>query len=253
MTLRAIFFTIVLLICGAAKAEPSIYVYNQSQAVKVFSDLEDVARPIASITKLMTAMVLLDQRSNLDDVLVLERATRGVLPRGKYTREDLLRAMLVKSDNAAAETLAVNYPGGREAFVAAMNAKAQWLGLTNTTFDDASGLSAKNQSTAKEVALLVMAAENYAMIREITVRHYASVEQKFPHRRLITVNNTNGMVLARYDNVALSKTGFTMPAGYCMGLMVQGYGDRYIIVVLGEKNKFSRLAQIRKIMQNYIM
>ena len=135
----------LLLLIGSAWAKPapdSVLLLNTSTNHIELSRNADRVRSIASLTKIMTAMVALDYDKDLSRRLTLTQRVGSFLPRQQYTREQLLEAMLVKSDNAAAETLAEDYPGGRTAFIAEMNRQAQAWQLYNTTFDDASGLSA---------------------------------------------------------------------------------------------------------------
>jgi D-alanyl-D-alanine endopeptidase (penicillin-binding protein 7) len=155
--------------------------------------------------------------------------------------------MLVKSDNAAAETLAENYLGGRTAFLSAMNEQARELGMTNTSFDDPTGLSQRNVSTPSEVGRMLLAANSYTLIKSISTQTLTTVH--VPQSRSLDLTNTNFNILRKFKDIAVSKTGFTGPAGFCLGLVVnQGYRD-IVIVVLGEPNKQRRAATIDRIMR----
>lgn len=234
-----------------ASSVPSIFVYNQTQGQIIANSQEQTVRPIASITKLMTAMIVLDSRADLSEVVPLDRKVRGSLPRGSYTRRDLLAAMLVKSDNSAAETLAEHHPGGRASFIKDMNIKSRQLGLTLTQFADPSGLSAGNISTAQEVAQLVHQANGYWVIQQISTQPQVSLATG---RRHVAVSNTNNRLLQVFPHsVIISKTGFTVPAGYCMSLLVENHGQQFVIVVLGERSKWTRLTEVKRIMQHYVL
>lgn len=253
MFLRCFACVLALITAVSARASglPSIFVYNQTQGQVIANSQDLTVRPIASITKLMTAMIVLDSHADLSETIALDRKVRGSLPRGYYTRKDLLAAMLVKSDNSAAETLAENHPGGRESFIRAMNVKSQQLGLTHTQFEDPSGLSASNISTAQEVARLVQQANGYWVIQQISTQPQVSVAAG---RRHVAVSNTNNRLLQVFPHsVIISKTGFTVPAGYCMSLLVENHGQQFVIVVLGERTKWTRLTEVKRIMHQHVL
>lgn len=230
-----------------AMLPPIAWVYDvQNKEVIAGTDTSTV-RPIASLTKLMTAMVVLDGTDRLEEPLLIIRKVSTALPFSHYTRLELLNAMLVKSDNAAAETLAENYPGGRTAFLLAMNELARELGMTNTSFDDPTGLSRNNVSTPSEVGRMLLAANSYELIRSISTQTQTTVN--VPRSRNIGLTNTNFNILSKFKDIVVSKTGFTNPAGFCLGLVVnRGYRD-VVIVVLGEPNKQKRAATVDRIMR----
>ena len=241
------------MIGACAHAASSIWVYNQTQDTSVFNQDANTVRPIASITKLMTAMVALDHDPTLTRSIKLINRVGSSLPNGQYTRRQLFDAMLVRSDNAAAETLAQDYPGGRASFVRAMNRRAAGLGMRSTRFQDPSGLSRNNVSTAGDVGTLVTAAGKYALIREISVQQQVRIESHFRQRiRIISLPNTNQPVLFGFDNIQVSKTGFTNPAGWCVALLVQRNKQTFAVVVLGSENKARRLDTVRDLMYNHI-
>ena len=158
------YFLLLLVLCTNAIASPSVLHYDADKQIYKHSKDIDQVRPIASVTKLMTAIVTLNSMTNVNEELMLSKRARSVkssLPRQKYRRLDLLSAMLVRSDNGAAETLAENYPGGREVFIRRMNETARSLAMYNTSFHDPTGLSNQNVSTAVEVAKMVSQAGNY--------------------------------------------------------------------------------------------
>ena len=226
---------------------PTTWVYDvQSRQVISGGDTNTV-RPIASLTKLMTAMIVLNSTDKLEEPLLIIRKVSTALPFSHYTRLELLNAMLVKSDNGAAETLAENFPGGRTAFLTAMNDQARELGMPNTSFEDPTGLSRNNVSTPSEVGRMLLAANSYTLIKSISTQTQTTVT--VPRSRNIGLTNTNFNILSKFKDIAVSKTGFTNPAGFCLGLVVnRGYSD-IVIVVLGEPNKQQRAATIDRIMR----
>jgi len=245
--------TSALIMCGNVQAKPSIWVYNQTQDTIVFNQNANTVRPIASITKLMTAMVALDHDPTLTRSIKLVNRVGSSLSSGQYTRRQLFDAMLVRSDNAAAETLAQDFPGGRVAFLRAMNRRAVALGMTSTRFNDPSGLSRNNTGTAGDIGTLVTAAGKYTLIREISVQQQVRIESHFKQRvRIIALPNTNQPVLFSFDNIQVSKTGFTNPAGWCVALLVERNKQTFAVVVLGSENHARRLDTVRDIMYNHI-
>lgn len=251
-------FLVLFAVCStfahAKKHNDSVLLYNMTQHRIEMSRNADQVRSIASITKLMTAMVALDYDKDLSRKLMLSKTVHGYLPRQLYTREQLLNAMLVKSDNAAAETLAEDYPGGRTAFVAAMNRYAFVWGMKNTQFADPSGLSVFNVSTAVEVADLVQTASGYWFIRDASGKKQVAFETKYKKKiRTIRLDHTSGPLLFAFDNVLISKTGLTSAAGWCVGLVAEHNKQEYAVVVLGSRNKNERLATVKDIRYNHMV
>lgn len=246
----------LLALCGSAwsKTLPqSVLLYNESTGHHLIETNPDIVRPIASITKVMTAMVALDYDQDVNRPLKLVGKTRGVLPRGVWTRGEVLQAMLVRSDNDAAETLAADYPGGRSAFLAAMNAKAALLDMPHANFSDASGLDNRNTTTLIGVKRLLLASAEYSLIRSISVQKQALFDHRFKKRiRKIELPNTNKELLFEFDNIVITKTGLTTPAGWCLGMVVEQKEQKYVVVILGARNKLERLKLAREIMYNNI-
>lgn len=227
--------------------------WNDAREQYVIEDHSGVVRPIASITKIMTAMVILDARQDMSEQLRLTAGVSTSLPRQYFPRRDLLLAMLVKSDNAAAETLAINYPGGRHEFLVAMNEKARQLKMRHTHFDDASGLSRHNTSTARDLTRMILASLKYDEIRSATTRRQIMLDTYYKQRvRTIELWNTNRPMLFEFDNVVVSKTGFTTPAGWCVAMAVENGPDVYVIVVLGSRDKISRAKTVKQVLYNHI-
>ena len=214
----------------------------------------DRVRAIASITKIMTAMVALDYDKDLSRRLTLTRRVGSFLPRQQYTREQLLEAMLVKSDNGAAETLAEDYPGGRTAFIARMNSQARAWDLKHTQFADASGLAAGNTSTVHDVAVMITLAASYWFIRETSIKKQVAFETRYKKKiRTIRLDHTSGNILFTFDNIVVSKTGLTSSARWCVGLVANQGEQQYVIVVLGSRNKAERLNTVKNIMYNHVL
>jgi D-alanyl-D-alanine carboxypeptidase len=186
----------------------------------------DQQRSVASITKLMTAMVILDAGQDLDEKI------NGV------TRNDLLQLMLVKSDNRAADTLCENYPSGRSGCVAAMNWKAQILGLHNTRYADPSGLNVMNVSTAQELVTLVIASSKYPEIITASNTAHGKIKKK---KHNISFNNTNPLVATK--EFIVSKTGYIRASGGCIVMMLDTQIGQRIVVVLNSKTTRTRIPE----------
>ena len=184
-------------------------------------------RSIASITKLMTAMVVLDAQQNLEEKI------------NQFTRRELIQLALIKSNNQASLTLCETYPGGKLSCIKAMNDKAHELGLTNTQFVEASGLSVMNVSTAEELIKIVMAASNYQEIIQDSNTDQLKIKSK---NQWLTFNNTNPIIGKRY-NFLVSKTGFINASGGCIVMMLDTDLGRRIVVVLGSKNTHTRIPE----------
>jgi serine-type D-Ala-D-Ala endopeptidase (penicillin-binding protein 7) len=210
--------------------------------------------PIASITKLMTAMVVLDARLELQESLTIERGdvdvlrhSRSRLPVGTHlTRRDTLLLALMASDNRSAHALGRSYLGGFEACVTAMNAKAQSLGLTETHFEDTSGLSCSNVSSARDLVRLIDAAYRYPLIRELTTCKRATIHSG---RRTLAFHNTNLLIRSPRWQIGLSKTGFTDEAGRCLVMQANVAERPVLIVLLDSQGRLSRVGDANRIKQ----
>ena len=242
--MRNIILLILLTVVASVQASEShtVLVYNVGTKETVLSENADVIRPMASITKLMTAMIALD-RYELSDKLPTGKKSRA-------TVEQLLIKLLVISDNGAAEVLARNYPQGRTAFIRAMNDRSAQLGLVDTKFSDPSGLM-PNTSTAKELVKLVAASGNYNFIRRISsqpaIYQTSQVKKK---TKTVTLANTNSSILFEFNNILVSKTGFTYKAGRCLAMLVDKNGQEHVIIILGERTKQSRDQLARNLLSN---
>lgn len=251
--MRYLLLTLIFTATTALAREPSVYVYNETTDRIEYQRNSTEYRPIASVTKLMTAMVALDHSKDLFRQLPLNTTVKSNLPRGNYTRQELFNAMLVRSDNAAAETLAGDYPGGRKEFIWKMNQQAREWGI-NAVFRDPTGLDAHNMATAGDIGTMAAYAAGYWVIRETSVKKTVAFERKFKKKlRTIQLNNTNRPLLMEFDEIIVSKTGLTGPAGYCVALVVEHQKQRRVIVVLGEKNKTRRIDTVQDIMYNHVL
>ncbi len=208
--------------------------------------------PIASITKLMTAMVVLDSQASLrgqiaitdEDVDTL-RGSRSRLRVGSgLTRENALLLALMSSENRAANALARHYPGGMSAFLTEMNIKAKVLGMKDTHFDDPTGLNSSNVSTARDLAKMVVAAYRYPLIREFTTTAEATVDVS---GRAMAYRNTNPLVKSAAWDVGLSKTGYIHEAGKCLVMQARVADKPVVIVLLDSAGKQTRVGDANRI------
>jgi len=208
--------------------------------------------PIASITKLMTAMVVLDAGLAQDQLVTISTddmdALRGthsrLKPGASLSRDELLRLALMASENRAAAALARTYPGGMEAFKRAMNHKAQMLGMNDSHFEDATGLSSANVASAEDLVKMVRAAHRYELIRNYTTTTGHEVHVA---GRPLAYRNTNRLVSNENWNIGLSKTGFTNDAGRCLVLQAKLAERQVIIVLLDSWGKLSRIGDANRI------
>ena len=234
----------------------SVIVVDQEQGSALFAKNAAAITPIASITKLMTAIVVLDARLPMDESLEIGeddmdfvKGTRSRLSVGTLlTRGEMLKLALMASENRAASALARHYPGGFPAFVGAMNRKARELGMVSTHFEDSTGLNPRNVSTAQDLVKLVEAGYQYPLIREFTTSssHAVSVEQG-ARSRLVAFNNSNGLVRSGQWDIGLSKTGYISEAGRCLVMQAQIAARPVIIVLLDSWGKLSRIADANRI------
>ncbi|MFH7525797.1 D-alanyl-D-alanine endopeptidase [Aeromonas enteropelogenes] len=211
-------------------------------------------RPIASITKLMTALVVLDARQDLAQTLTIDKEdldrvkhTHSRIRMGtKVTRRDALHLTLMSSENRMASALARHYPGGRSAFIRAMNNKARQLGMHQTHFYDATGLSTRNVSTAQDLGKLVTAAYRQPLIRQFTQDEHREMRFQAPSYSLM-FNNTNPLVKNPDWDVRLSKTGFTDEAGRCLVMRAKPDSRELAIVLLNSVGKLTPVGDANRI------
>jgi serine-type D-Ala-D-Ala endopeptidase (penicillin-binding protein 7) len=231
-----------------------VLVLDSTTGQTIYSKNAEQTAPIASITKLMTAMVVLDAKLPLDDVVQitnedidLVKNTRSRLPIGShFRRDDLMRLALMASDNRAASALGRNYPGGIIAFVDAMNAKATSLGLNSTKYVDSSGLAPGNVSSPQDLGKLVAEATKYDLIREYTTTGAVNVTLPDSKRKLSFVN-TNSLVRASDWKIGLSKTGYISESGKCLVMQAMIANQPIVIVLLDSWGKLTRVADANRI------
>jgi len=232
-------------------------VKNQRTDELLLSRRADTLQPIASITKLMTAMTILDGQLDMNEEIVIEDADKdrlrnsaSRLPTGvKVTRLEALQLALMASDNRAAHALGRTWPSGLEAFVDAMNRKAQALGLENTRFVEPTGLSEANVSSALDLERMVDAACGYPVIRDLTTSRELLIRNK---KQQIQFGNTNALVGNSRWEIGLSKTGYTVDSGYCLVMQMNVSGEPIIVVLLnsaGEKDRIEDALRIRQWLQ----
>jgi D-alanyl-D-alanine endopeptidase (penicillin-binding protein 7) len=254
------------LTAGASAAEPyldpgklrlasaNVLVLDAQDGRRMYSKAADEVTPIASLTKLMTAMVVLDANPSLDDAVAVDmddfdyiKGSRSRLRMGTtLSRGEMLRLALMSSENRAASSLARHYPGGNAAFVAAMNAKAAALGMTNTRFEDPTGLSPHNVSTANDLARMVGAAAQYPLIRDYTTTpaHYVEVQ---PSGQVLGFNNSNALVKNVAWDIQLQKTGYIREAGRCVVMLATIASRPIVIVLLDSLGKYTRLGDAQRV------
>lgn len=233
-------------------ASSAVAVIDQATGDVLYEKNASAVVPIASITKLMTAMVALDARPSLSEILTVGEAdidllkgTHSRLSVGtQLTREEMLKLALMSSENRAASALSRHYAGGREAFVAAMNLKARELGLTDTRFSDPTGLTAANVSSARDLVKMVDAAHQYPLIREFSTSEEHQVAVK---GRAQTFRNTNALVKSDAWHIGLSKTGYISEAGKCLVMQAWLNDKPTIIVLLDSWGKVTRIADAQRI------
>lgn len=227
-------------------------VMDQDTNEILFSKNSQAVLPIASITKLMTAVVVTDAALPLDEVLTItqddvdtEKGSSSRLSVGSsLTREEMLHLALMSSENRAAHALGRNYPGGLTAFVTAMNQKAQQLGMTDTHYVEPTGLSSQNQSSAHDLATLVKLAHTHPLIRELSTSPEFMVD--IGHRQL-QFRNTNGLVRNPSWEIGVQKTGYIVEAGRCLVMQASLAGRKLIMVFLDSTGRNTRLADAERV------
>jgi D-alanyl-D-alanine endopeptidase (penicillin-binding protein 7) len=228
-------------------------VIDQVTSQVLFEKNAKVALPIASLTKLMTAVVVVEARQNMDEILEVtsddvdrEKNSSSRLRVGaRMTRANMLHIALMSSENRAASALGRNYPGGLIAFVAAMNAKAKALGMADTNFVDSTGLSSQNIASARDLSRLVVAAYQYPIIREYSTDARYAVDTGTGHQ--LQYMNSNRLVMNPDWEIGLQKTGYISEAGRCLVMQTRIEGRPVVMVFLDSKGKDSRLADAGRI------
>ena len=227
-------------------------VLDQDTNEILFSKNPQVVLPIASITKLMTALVVSEAKLPLDEMLTIgaedvdaEKGSRSRLRVGtRLSREEMLHLALMASENRAASALGRHYPGGSAAFVAEMNRKAQSLGMTDTRYVEPTGLSSRNQSSATDLAVLVREVDKHALIRQLSTSREHEVAVGLRH---VNFRNTNGLVRSGEWDIGVQKTGYITEAGRCLVMQAQLSGRKLIMVLLDSAGKYSRIGDAERI------
>jgi len=248
--LKKITTALLMSISAAAFAVPLgsqavLVVENETGKVLVEKNATAVV-PIASLTKLMTAMVVLDSKLDMEepisidkeDIDTLKHSASRVPVGATISRGDVLQLALMSSDNRAAAALARTYPGGPEAFKAAVHAKIKQLGMTSTTIDEPTGLSPNNTSNAADLVKMATAAAEYPEIRRITTDTEEVINMK---GRRVSYHNTNRLVGAKGWDIGLSKTGYTEEAGRCLIMRISEAGRNATLVLLNAGGNSTRL------------
>jgi serine-type D-Ala-D-Ala endopeptidase (penicillin-binding protein 7) len=230
----------------------SVLIIDQSDSSVLYSRHPDVAMPIASITKLMTALVVLDAKQSLDEPIQITDADRD-FPKSAFSRltvgttlsrGDLMHLALMSSENRAAHALGNNYPGGLPAMVAAMNTKAAQLGMTSSHFVDPTGLSSENVASPEDLTKLVIAASHNPTIREYSTDSHYAVKVR---RHMVEFRNTDNLVANPAWNIIVQKTGYITEAGKCLVMAAVIEGRSVVIVLLDSLGKYTRVADAKRI------
>ena len=230
----------------------SALVIDQETGHALLEKQSGVVVPIASISKLMTAMVVLDAKLEMDEPITISeddvddlKGTRSRLPVGTtMSRETAMLLALMSSENRAANALGRHYPGGLTAFVKAMNRKAHALGMLNSSFEEPTGLSSNNVSTAHDLARMVAAAARYPEIRQFSTTGEARVEIK---GRMLDFRNTNALVRSDNWEIGVSKTGYISEAGRCLVMQARVADKPVVIVLLDSAGKMTRVGDAMRI------
>jgi len=235
-------------------ASGSAIVFDMADNHLLYSQNADKVVPIASLSKLMTAMVVLDARQPMDEIISVDihqtPELQGVYSRvrigSEISRRNMLLLALMSSENRAAASLAHHYPGGYPAFIAAMNAKALSLGMMHTHYVEPTGLSSNNVSTARDLSKLLMASQQYPLLTELSTTHETMATFSNPSYTL-PFRNTNHLVYRPDWNISLTKTGFTNPAGHCLVMRTVINHRPVGLVVLDAYGKYTHFADATRI------
>lgn len=229
------------------------FVIDQMTSQVLFEKNASVPLPIASLTKLMMALIVVEARQNMDEVLEVtsddidrEKNSSSRLRVGAHmSRANMLHIALMSSENRAASALGRNYPGGLPAFVAAMNAKAKALGMNDTRYVDSTGLSSHNVASARDLAKLVVAAYQYPVIRDYSTNERYAVDTGTGHQ--LQYMNSNRLVMNPSWEIGLQKTGYISEAGRCLLMQTRVDGRPVVMIFLDSKGKDSRLADAGRV------
>jgi D-alanyl-D-alanine endopeptidase (penicillin-binding protein 7) len=235
-----------------ALASNAALVLDESSSQVLFEKNANVALPIASITKLMTGMVVVESHQDMNEIIEvtdedvdrLRFSSSRLRVGSRLPRSKMLHIALMSSENRAASALGRNYPGGIQAFVAAMNAKAKELGMTSTHYVDSTGLSSQNVASAHDLARLLVAAARHPVLCQYTTDTKYVVE---PGGRSLQYQNSNRLVNNPDWEIGIQKTGFINEAGHCLVMQANIDGRPVVMIFLDSKGKYSRLADAQRI------
>jgi D-alanyl-D-alanine endopeptidase (penicillin-binding protein 7) len=230
----------------------AVLVVDEADSSVLFARQANLPVPIASITKLMTALVVLDAQQPMDEVIKITKedrtgdySSRSRLTVGaQLTRGDLMHVALMSSNNLAAYSLGRTYPGGMTEFLSAMNAKARAIGMTNTHFVDPTGLSSRNVASPADLAKLVIAASQNPTISGYSTDHVHSV---IVGKQILEFRNTNTLVSKPTWNIVVQKTGYIAEAGKCLVMKAVIEGRTVVIVLMDSFGKYTRVADANRI------
>ena len=228
------------------------YVIDQDTHEVLLSKNDQAVLPIASITKLMTGLIISEAKLSLDESITITQddvdtekgSSSRLRPGTTLTRGELLHLALMASENRAAHALGRTYPGGMQAFVGLMNAKASQLGMRDTRYSEPTGLSSKNQSSAKDLATLVGTAYHDPMLRELSTSPSYAVEVG---NHTLQYRTTNRLVKNPNWDIGLQKTGYISEAGQCLVMQTKIAGRKLIMVFLDSAGKLSRIADAERV------
>lgn len=239
----------ILLFCLVFPAHASYGLFNYKNERYEYSKNVEEQRSIASVTKLFTAYTVIRSGVNLSEKVPVKGKSKGRFNRGfMIERYELMRAMLMSSDNLAAESLAYSHPTGYDSFINEVNHNVQQLGLRDTVIVDSTGLLAGNKSTVGDLSHFLLQLSNIEIIKRLsTEKFYIYQYQKGKKTVKIQMRNTNPQMWV-YDEIALTKTGFTSAAGRCIAMLVEKDGMLYAIVALGQSNVRERSALVSDMM-----
>lgn len=240
---------IILSFLPAVTLAGSYVVFDTSRAVYEQSYNAQEVRSIASITKLFTAVTVLNSGVDMSELVKVQGKSTGRFIRGSnVSRLDLFKAMLISSDNLASESLAHSLPGGYSAYLSSVQQIIIQAGLRDTEITDATGLLATNVSTAADLTKFVIYSQQYNLITEVSsMREHTVKYQRGRKTHTVNLRNTNPAVHA-YNNIALSKTGWTNAAGRCVAMLIQQGTNMTVVVVLGQPNLKTRTATVNNLM-----
>ena len=248
--MKLVLILILSFLSSAAMADQSYVVYDLKKEAMVHQQNSAEVRPMASLTKLMTALIVVESLPNWDEKI---KYKGNVFFSRMVSKKELLESLLIRSDNNAAEAFANAWAGGRNEFIERMNVRARIIGMRDTHYTDPSGLDQGNITTASDLLSLIKIVSHYDLIKKTSSSKYLTIEKRIGKKiKSVSLGNTNQNLLFEFDNIVLSKTGFTNPAGRCLALIVEKEKHEYGIIILGEKTIKTRSDKARNLINNYV-